>query len=372
MRTRSPAPAPVLAALALAFALLPRSAQAARVKELTDVVGIRENVLYGYGLVVGLAGTGDSDKVAFTSQSMAGMLGRLGIRVDPKQVQAKNVAAVMVTARLPAFARPGSRIDVAVSSLGNARSLSGGMLLVTPLSGGDGRVYAVAQGPVQIAGFEAAAGGGGASKNTPTSGRVVNGATIERSVDYALGGGPVTLALRTPDLTTATRIAAAVNAKLGAGAARALDPAAVEVKLPDDRKDDPVGVLADIEAVEVQADHRARVVVSERTGVLVAGEGVRLRPVAVAHGGLSVKVQRDPVVSQPGAFAKSGETVSTTKDTVEANEATGSAVALKGTATVEDLARALNLLGASPRDLVAVLEAIKAAGALDGELEVLE
>jgi flagellar P-ring protein precursor FlgI len=361
-----------LALLLLALVVLPASARAARVKELADVVGIRENVLYGYGLVVGLAGTGDSDKVAFTSQSMAGMLGRLGIRVDPKQVQAKNVAAVMVTSRLPAFARPGTRIDVAVSSLGNARSLSGGMLLVTPLAGGDGKVYAVAQGPVQIAGFEASAGGGGASKNTPTSGRVVNGASVERSVEFVLGDGPVTLALRTPDLTTATRVAAAINARLGAGAARALDPAAVQFTLPEDRKADPVAVLAEVEAVEVQADHRARVVVSERTGVLVAGEGVRLRPVAVAHGGLSVKVQRDPVVSQPGAFAKAGETVSTTKDTVEASEATGSAVALKGTATVEDLARALNLLGASPRDLVAVLEAIKAAGALDGELEVLE
>jgi flagellar P-ring protein precursor FlgI len=363
---------PPISLAVAALLSLPAPASAARVKELTDVVGIRENVLFGYGLVVGLAGTGDSDKVAFTAQSMAGMLGRLGIRVDPKQVQAKNVAAVMVTARLPAFGRPGSRIDVAVSSLGNSRSLSGGMLLVTPLAGGDGRVYAVAQGPVQIAGFEASAGGSGASKNTPTSGRVVNGATIERSVDYTLGDGPVTLALRTPDLTTATRIAAAVNARLGAGSARALDPAAVEVKLPEDRKGDPVGVLAEVEAVEVQADHRARVVVSERTGVLVAGEGVRLRPVAVAHGGLSVRVQRDPVISQPGALSRSGETVSTTRNTVDASEARGSAVALKATATVEDLARALNLLGASPRDLVAVLEAIKAAGALDGELEVLE
>ncbi len=363
---------PRLLALALAAALLPAPASAARIKELADVVGVRENALYGYGLVVGLAGTGDTERVLFTSQSVAGMLGRLGIRIDPNDIRSRNVAAVMVTARLPPFGRPGSRLDVAVASMGNARSIAGGVLLITPLTGGDGRVYAVAQGPVQIAGFEASAGGSGASKNTPTSGRVVNGATVERSVDYTLGDGPVTLALRTPDLTTATRIAAALNAKLGAGAARALDPAAVEVKLPEDRKGDPVGVLADVEAVEVEADHRARVVVSERTGVLVAGEGVRLRPVAVAHGGLSVRVQRDPVISQPGAFSKSGETVSTTRDQVDANEATGSAVALKGTATVEDLARALNLLGASPRDLVAVLEAIKAAGALDGELEVLE
>jgi len=362
---------PRLLTLMVALASLPVPAGAARVKELTDVVGIRENVLFGYGLVVGLAGTGDSDRVAFTSQSMAGMLGRLGIRVDPKQVQAKNVAAVMVTARLPAFARPGTRIDVAVSSLGNARSLAGGMLLVTPLAGGDGRVYAVGQGPVQIAGFEAAAGGADASKNTPTSGRVANGATIERGLDFTLGQGPMTLSLRRPDLTDATRIAAAVNAKLGPGTAKAIDPAGVELTVPEARKGDTVGFLAEVELLEVQVDQRARVVVSERTGVVVAGEGVRLRPVAVAHGGLSVRVQRDPVISQPGPHSK-GETVSTARTSVEANEATGSAIALRSTATVEDLARALNLLGASPRDLVAVLEAIKAAGALEGELEVLE
>jgi flagellar P-ring protein FlgI len=363
-------PLPLLL-LAAALAAPPAPARAARVKELTDVVGIRENVLFGYGLVVGLAGTGDSDRVAFTSQSMAGMLGRLGIRVDPKQVQAKNVAAVMVTARLPAFARPGTRIDVAVASLGNARSLAGGMLLVTPLAGGDGRVYAVGQGPVQIAGFEAAGGGSGASKNTPTSGRVANGATVERAVELTLGQGPLTLSLRRPDLTDASRIAAVVNAKLGPGTARALDPAAVELTVPEASKGDAVGFLAEVERLEVQVDQRARVVVSERTGVVVAGEGVRLRPVAVAHGGLSVRVQRDPVVSQPGPHAK-GETVSTSRTSVDATEATGNAIALKATATVEDLARALNLLGASPRDLVAVLEAIKAAGALEGELEVLE
>jgi flagellar P-ring protein precursor FlgI len=249
------------------------------------------------------------------------------------------------------------------------------MLLVTPLAGGDGRVYAVGQGPVEVAGFEASSGGGGgggATKNTPTSGRVANGATVERSVDFTLGQGPLTLSLRRPDLTNATRIAAAVNGKLGPGTARALDPAAVELTLPEARKADPVGFLAEVEVLEIQADQRARVVVSERTGVVVAGEGVRLRPVAVAHGGLSVRVERDPVISQPGPLSKTGQTVTTTRDRVEANEATGNAIALRATATVEDLARALNLLGASPRDLVAVLEAIKAAGALEGELEVLE
>jgi flagellar P-ring protein precursor FlgI len=359
----------VLAALALAAT--PGAARATRVKELADVVGVRENALYGYGLVVGLAGTGDSERVLFTSQSMAGMLGRLGIRVEPGDVRSRNVAAVMVTARLPPFARPGTRLDVAVASIGNARSLSGGMLLVTPLTGGDGRVYAVGQGPVQVAGFDSGSQGANVTKNTPTSGRVPGGATVERSVGFTLGAGPLTLALRHPDLTTASRIAAAVNGKLGAGTARAIDPAAVELTLPEPRKADPVGFLAEVERLEVQADQRPRVVVSERTGTLVAGEGVKLRPVAVAHGGLQVRVQREPMVSQPAPFG-AGTTVVTSADQMEATEADGGAVALPATSTVADLAKALNVLGAAPRDLIAVLQAIQAVGALDGELEVLE
>ena len=361
------------AALALAApGLWPTPARATRVKELADVVGIRENALFGYGLVVGLAGTGDTDRIPFTSQSMSGMLGRLGIRVDPKQIQSRNVAAVMVTGRLPPFARPGMHIDAAVSSLGNARSLAGGMLLVTPLTGGDGRVYAVAQGPVQVAGFAVIVPGAGAAKNTPTSGRIASGATVERAMEFALGSGPLTLALRIPDLTTASRVAAAVNEKLGAGVARAIDPAAVELTPPSERRTDAVGFLAEVEALDVQADLPARVVVSERTGVLVAGEGVRLRPVAVAQGGLSVRVQREPFVSQPSAGSYTGRTVRSSTATVDTAEGAGTAVALRSTATVEDLAKALNSLGASPRDLIAVLEAIKAAGALDAELEVLE
>ncbi|ABC81122.1 flagellar basal body P-ring protein FlgI [Anaeromyxobacter dehalogenans] len=367
-----PTPPAVPLALALAAALAaPAPAAAARVKELADVVGVRENALYGYGLVVGLAGTGDSERVLFTQQSVAGMLGRLGIRIDPKDVRSRNVAAVMVTARLPPFARPGTRIDVAVASMGNARSLAGGLLLVTPLSGGDGKVYAVGQGPVQVAGYDAGAGGAELRKNTPTSGRVAGGATVERAVDFALGQAPLVLALRRPDLTTASRVAAAVNAKLGAGTARAVDPAAVELSPPPARKDDAVGFLAEVELLEVEADQRARVVVSERTGTVVAGDGVRLRPVAVAHGGLQVRVQRDPAVSQPAPFG-AGRTVEATRDRAAAAEGAGGVVALPAAASVKDLARALDLLGATPRDLVAVLEAIRAAGALDADLEVLE
>jgi flagellar P-ring protein precursor FlgI len=372
MRHAPERPLRLAAALAAALALLgPGAASATRVKDLADVVGVRDNALYGYGLVVGLAGTGDTERVLFTSQSVAGMLGRLGIRIDPKDVRSRNVAAVMVTAKLPPFARPGTRLDVAVSSMGNATSIAGGVLLVTPLAGGDGKVYAVAQGPVQVAGYDAATAYAVFRKNTPTSGRVPAGATVERSVDGPLPSTPVTLALRRPDVTTASRIAAAVNAKLGAGVAKAVDPAGVTLAVPDARKDDAVGFLAEVEALEVEPDARARVVISERTGTVVAGEGVRLRPVAVAHGGLHLRVQREPVVSQPAPFSK-GETVQATSDRLSADEAGGGPVALPATATVEDLAKALGLLGATPRDLVSILQAVKAAGALDAELEVLE
>jgi flagellar P-ring protein precursor FlgI len=358
----------LLASLALAA---PAPAGAARIKDIADVVGVRENALYGYGLVVGLAGTGDTERILFTQQSLAGMLGRLGIRIDPKEVRARNVAAVMVTARLPPFARPGTRIDIAVSSMGNARSIAGGVLLVTPLSGGDGKVYAVGQGPVQVAGFDVGFGGASLRKNTPTSGRVPGGATVERAVTVDLASGPIVLALRRPDLTTASRLAAAVNQKVGPGTAKATDPAGVTVTLPEAQKEDLVGFLSSIEALEVEADQRARVVVSERTGTVVAGEGVKIRPVAVSHGGLQVRIQSQPVFSQPNPFGQ-GTTVQGTQDRVGASEAATGAVALPATSTVEDLAKALNLLGAGPRDLIAVLEAMKSAGALDADLEVLE
>ncbi|MBI5542728.1 MAG: flagellar basal body P-ring protein FlgI [Deltaproteobacteria bacterium] len=341
-----------------------------RIKELADVQGVRENELFGYGLVVGLAGTGDTERVFFTSQTIAGMLGRLGIRIDPNEVRVRNVAAVMVTARLPPYVRPGSRIDVAVASMGNARSLAGGVLLITPLSGGDGLVHAVAQGPVQAGGYEATSAGSLLQKNQPTSGRIPQGALIERAVIPKLEG-PLLLGLKRPDFTTATRIATAINAELGGDkVAKALDPAAVEVKLPEEYKDDAVSLVARLEVLEVEADRRAKVVVSERTGTVVAGQGVRLRPVAVAHGGLHVSIGSAPVISQPGPFS-GGQTAIQRQSQVEASEGSRSAVALPATASVDELVKALNLLGASPRDLVAILQAIQTAGALDGELEVL-
>ncbi len=357
------------AALLLLFAIAPPAAANVRLKELVDVQGARENELFGYGLVVGLAGTGDTEQVLFTSQSISGMLGRLGIRIDPKDVRSRNVAAVMVTARLPAFARPGTRIDISVASLGNARSLAGGVLLITPITGPDGKVYAVGQGPVQVGGFNAGFGSS-MSKNTPTSGRVPAGATIEKSVAPALGPGPLVLGLRRPDFTNASRIAAAVDGALGAGSSHAVDSASVEIKIPDAFKADAVGLMAKVEAIEVDADQRARVVVSERTGTVVAGERVRIRPVAVAQGGLQITVNVQPQVSQPAALGQ-GQTTVTQGEQLGTHEEGRGAVALPATTTVAELAKALNLLGATPRDLISILEAMKAAGALDADLEVL-
>jgi flagellar P-ring protein precursor FlgI len=359
------------AALLVGSALLagPPAAAAVRIKELADVAGTRRNQLFGYGLVVGLSGTGDSERVLFTQQSVANLLGRLGIRLDPAQVRARNVAAVMVTAALPAYTRPGETIDVVVASIGSASSLGGGVLLMTPLSAADGQVYAVAQGSVQVGGFVAGDSHSWSRKNTPTAGRIASGAIVERSVTPTLATETLVLGLHRPDFTTSGRIAAAVNQALGAGSARALDSAAVEIKVPEAFKNEPVGLMAKVEALEVEADSRAVVVVSERTGTVVAGERVRIRPAMVAQGALRVSVERVPLVSQPAPFT-SGTTVSSERTITTIDEENRRAAALPATTTVEDLTRAFNLLGARPRDLIAVLEALKSAGALDAELEV--
>jgi flagellar P-ring protein precursor FlgI len=358
---------------ALAFAAtITTAAQAApvRVKDLVDVQGVRENALYGYGLVVGLAGTGDSERVFFTSQSISGMLGRLGIRIDPKEVRVRNVAAVMVTARLPSFSRQGTRLDVNVSSFGNATSLAGGVLLVTPLTGPDGLVYALSQGPVQAGGFDITVGNSQVRKNQPTSGTVPGGASVERTVAPDLEKGPLLLGLRRPDFTTALRVAEAVNKSLGGDQAHAIDPASIAIDKPPAFKGRIVALLAQIEALEVDPDQRARLVVSERTGTIVAGEGVRIRPVAVAHGGLAISVAQHPFVSQPGALSQ-GKTVTAKNTQIDVDEGKKAAVALPATTSVEELVKALNLLGVGARDLVAILQAMKAAGAIDAELEVM-
>jgi flagellar P-ring protein precursor FlgI len=360
----------VLLTLLLAQAAL---AGPTRLKELVEVQGARNNALVGYGLVVGLNNTGDTDQVLFTMQSVSSLLGRLGgVRVDPRDIRARNVAAVMVTAKLPTFARPGATLDVTVSAMGNARSLQGGTLLLTPLTGADGQPYAVAQGAVQVGGFSANGGGlASVTKNTPTAGAIPGGATVERAVTPALNGGTLVLRLNRPDFTNATRITAAIEKALGPKSARALDSAAVELTVPEADKENPVAVLARLEALEIDADVRARVVVSERTGTIVMGENVRLRPAAIAHGGLRVSINTQFAVSQPAPLARVGRTAVTPQQQTDAQESQRSAVSVPAAATVDDLVKALNAIGAPPRDLVAILQALKAVGSLDAELEVM-
>ncbi|MDP1830386.1 MAG: flagellar basal body P-ring protein FlgI [Archangium sp.] len=349
----------------------PTLAASARLKELVDVQGSRDNALLGYGLVVGLTNTGDSEQVLFTMQSVAGMLGRLGVRVDPHDIRSRNVAAVMVTAKLPTFSRTGSTIDVTVSAMGNARSLQGGTLLMTPLTGADGLTYAVAQGPVQVGGFDANGGFASVRKNTPTSSTIPGGATIEKAVTPKMDTGAFTLRLKRADFTNAARIAAAIDAATGAKSAKAIDAAAVEVKVPDADKDSPVVFLSKLEALTIEVDQRAKVVVSERTGTIVMGENVKLRAAAVSHGGLRINIATQFAVSQPPAFASSGQTVVAPVQQVDAEETQRSAVAMPAASSVEDLVKALNAIGASPRDLVSILQALKAVGSLDAELEVM-
>lgn len=351
----------------LLVAATPAHGASARLRDLADVQGARDNAIFGYGLVVGLAGTGDSERVLFTAQSMSGMLGRIGVRVSPDQVRSRNVAAVMVTATLPAFARPGGRLDITVSSLGDARSLDGGVLVLTPLLGPDGQVYAVAQGAVQTGAVLAESAGVRVKKNQGATARVPSGATIERAVAPDLGKGPLVLALRRPDFAGAQRIASAVNTALKDEVARPIDAGVVEI---DGGGKSAVDVMAALDAVEVEVAGRARVVVSERTGTLVAGEGVRLRAAAVAHGGLQVTISKEPLASQPGPLS-SGETVRLDKTDVQVQEATAAVHAIPATATVEELVAALNALGATSRDLIAILQALQAAGALDAELVVM-
>lgn len=368
----------IVKALSVAAALVMLSASAVhaqarttRVKDLVDVDGHRKNALVGYGLVVGLQGQGDSSRVGFTAQSISGMLGRLGVRVDPADIAARNVAAVTVTTDLPAFVRPGSRLDVSVSSMGDARSLEGGTLIMTPLQAVDGNVYAIAQGPLQVGGYVVEGAGSRVQKNpASTTARVPSGAVVERAVVPPKGEALV-LALRRPDATTAGRLADAINTALkappDAPVAVAEDSAAVRVKSADG---DLLRLLASIEPVEVEVDQPARVVISERTGTVVIGEQVRLRPVAIAHGGLKVRVQRSPVISQPGPFS-TGNTTRAAIAALDAREVRNELKVLPAGATVEALVAALNTLGVSPRDLIAILQALKAAGALDAELEVM-
>lgn len=358
--------------LALALLLVALPAGAVRVKDIASVKGVRSNPLVGYGLVVGLAGSGDKQGTEFTIQSLASVLGGMGIGVDAAAIQVKNVAAVMVTARLDAFARAGTTIDATVSSLGDASSLEGGTLVLTPLYGSDGEVYGLAQGALSVGGFNVSAGGGSSvQKNHPTVGRLVGGATIERELPWSLEGVQTfQLALHRADFTTAQRVASAINAKLGAAVAFADDPGTLRVQLPESAIGSAVSFMAALEAIEVEPDRIARVVLNERTGTVVMGESVALGTVAIAHGALSISIQAVNDVSQPNPFGE-GETVEVRNDIVDVEEEATELNVLRGPVTIDELVRGLNAMGVTPRDLIAILQAIKAAGALSAELELM-
>ena len=342
-----------------------------RIKDIAKVQGVRSNQLVGYGLVVGLAGTGDSNKSTFTMQSIANMLKSFGVIVSASALKAKNAAAVMVTAQLPPFVKPGDTIDITVSSIGDAKSLQGGTLLQTPLQAGNGGVYAVGQGAVSIGGFSAKSGGSSQQTNFLTAGNIPNGAMVERDVamNFADKGNTITLALSQPDFTTASRISAAVDSRFGS-ISQARDPGTVVVAIPADYTKDIVGFVAAIEELPVTPDNAAKVVINERTGTIVMGSNVTIDEVAVAQGGLSIRISAAQDVSQPGPFS-SGRTIASDKSTVDVTEQKANLILLPASASVGDVVNALNAVGATPRDIMAILQAMKAAGALHAELQII-
>lgn len=350
------------------------SAKTSRIKDIVDIEGVRDNQLVGYGLVVGLNGTGDSlGNSPFTEQSLVAMLERLGVSVRDQNLNTGNVAAVMVTATLPPFANQGSRIDVTISALGDAGSLQGGTLLVTPLLAADGEVYAVAQGAVSIAGFTVQGDGASLTQNIPTSGSIASGAIIEREINFDLSAMQnVKLALRNPDFTTSRRVAQAINGFISSNIARAENSGTVTVALPNNYQGTIVDLLTDIEQLPVQPDQPAKVVISESSGIVVMGANVRIGNVAIAQSNLTVRVTETPQVSQPNPFSELGETVVVPRTDLEVNEGDDVKLAMLETGvTLQDLVTGLNRLGMQPRDIITILQAIKAAGALQAEIEVM-
>ena len=356
-----------------ALSAAPEAIAQVRIKDIADVEGVRQNQLVGYGLVVGLNGTGDQlQNAIFTRQSLVGMLERLGVNTRDQELkmQTKDVAAVMVTAELPAFARSGSRIDVAVSALGDATNLTGGTLLVTPLLGADGEVYGVAQGALATGAIAVRGAAASVERGVPTAGRIANGATVEREVPYRLDHAmqDLRLGLRNPDLTTARRIATAINHALGSDVARASDPRTVTLDLAGR---DPVDTLARIEDLRVDPDSAAMVVIDEASGTIVMGDNVRISTVAIAQGNLTIRVTETPEVAQPLPFSRGGQTVVVPRTSIQIDDQHDRKLGiLRGSVTLRDLVASLNALGVGPRDLITILQSIKAAGALQADLVV--
>jgi flagellar P-ring protein precursor FlgI len=364
----------LLIAVVLTFGAAAPAAANSRIKDIADFEGVRDNLLVGYGLVVGLNGTGDTlTNSPFTKQSLIGMLERLGINVRNDTLKTANVAAVMVTATLPPFSRAGTRIDVSVSALGDAKSLQGGTLLVTPLVGADGEVYAVSQGTISVAGFVAQGQAASVTKNVPTTARIASGGIVEREIGFELASlKSVRISLRNPDFTTANRVAQAINGFLGTGAAVPLDPATIAVTVPAKYHNNVPALLTDIEQLRVVPDQVARVVVDEQSGVIVMGENVRISTVAIAQGNLTIRITETPQVSQPTPFSTGGTTTTVARTDVQIDDSKDKKLAvLSAGVTLQELVNGLNAMGIGPRDMIAILQAIKAAGALQAEIEVM-
>ncbi len=365
------------AALALvitSFMFAADSANAvSRIKDIADFEGIRDNQLIGYGLVVGLNGTGDNIKsVDFTRESLISMMDQMGINARGGQIKAKNIAAVMVTANLPPFARQGSRIDVVVSAVGDAKNLQGGTLLATPLTGANGEVYAVAQGQIAVGATSAKSSNQSVVKGVPTSGKIPSGAIIENEIPFELESlKSITIALRNPDFTTARRVADAVNAMMGTTAAKAIDPATIVLNIPASYNGKVVDLMTKVEQLQVQPDQLAKVVIDESSGIVVIGKEVKINRLAIAQGNLTIKITDVPFVSQPLPFSN-GETVTDYTSVIDINEDTDAKLTVLDTGiNLQELVDGLNSLGVTPRDLISILQAIKASGALQAEIEVI-
>lgn len=363
-----------LAAVTLICFTLSNAHGASRIKDIADFEGVRDNILVGYGLVVGLDGTGDSlGNSPFTQQSLEAMLERLGVNTRGADAKTDNVAAVVVTATLPPFARQGTSIDVAISSIGDAESLLGGTLVVTPLMAADGEVYAVAQGSVNVAGFSAGGEAATVTKGVPTAGRIANGGIVERELSFDLANmSSLRISLRNPDFTTSRRIEQAINKFAGNSIAKSTDPSTVVLNLQGSKRKDMVSLITDIEQLKVQPDQIARVVIDEQSGIIVIGQEVKVDTVAIAQGNLTVKITETPQVSQPTPFSEGGETVVVPRTEIEVTEDEDRKLTvLNSGVRLQDLVDGLNALGIGPRDMISILQAIKAAGALQAEIELM-
>ncbi len=364
-------PALTVALCALLFLVLsvPPS-HGARIKDIGSIQGVRTNQLIGYGLVIGLKGTGDKVQTIFTTQSLANMLEKMGIRVDPTQTKVKNIAAVVVTADLPPFAKAGNKVDVVVSSIGDATSIEGGVLLLTPLKGADGEIYGVVQGPIVVGGFLASGQGASVTKNHPTVGRIANGMIVEKELNYGdYKPESILISLKAPDFTNTRRVVERINSVFE-GAATAKDGGTITVTTPEELKSDPVKFVSIVENLQIKPDAQAKIVVDEKNGTVVIGENVTIATVAIAHGNISVQIKEDPKVSQPMPFS-GGRTVVTPNTKIKVEEEKAKFVVVEGGVTIRELVKALNAIGVSPRDMITILQTIKAAGALHAELEVI-